>query len=75
MVCHRCKGSCEIRDVDIVDERIYKYAARNGFLLTGRSLSIPYFVERVSQYAPFRKIPQYVIDFVQYHSNDVSIKN
>lgn len=69
MVCYECKKSwCIIRNEDIIDAKIYTYADRNGFLISGE-FNIHFFVECVNQFRNETsfKIPQYILNFVKQY--------
>lgn len=69
MVCYECKKSyCIIRNEDIIDTRIFTYADRYGFLISGQ-FSAPFFSSCVIKLKneTSRKIPQYVLNFVKQY--------
>ncbi len=64
MVCRDCGSVCEVRPQDIIDERIYKYAEKNGVLMANR-LNRLYMKEWVDSSVKFKSIPKYILDYLK----------
>lgn len=65
-ICRQCESYCEVRNQDIVDERVFRFAERNGFLYAGR-LNWCYLSECVEAKRPFIRLPHYMKKTLDTH--------